>query len=194
MAEDLDDVERLINYHLVNERLTPELLLDAAGGELMTRSGLPISVENVDGDIVLNETTRISLSALEAGNGNVIIIDEVLQPPSINTVVDLGDIQFEVISSVLTEESREELQKAVQYFNANPSASALIEGHTDTDGEADSNLRLSDRRARSVRNFLIEQGIDGSRLIARGFGEAEPILVDGVEDKDASRRIEIVLQ
>ena len=143
---------------------------------------------------MLNGTTRIALSEFEAGNGNVLVVDSVLQQPTINTVLNLGNIQFEVISSVITDAGKAELQKAVTYFNENPDANALIEGHTDTDGDAEANLLLSDRRARAVREFLIQQGIDGSRLVARGFGEAEPILVDGVEDKNASRRIEFTLQ
>ena len=194
LAQDVTAAEQLIDYHFVDQRLTKELLLEAAGGELMTRAGLPIFVDTEDGDIVLNGTTRIALTEFEAGNGNVLVVDTVLQQPTINTVLNLGNIQFEVISSVITDAGKAELQKAVDYFNENPEANALIEGHTDTDGDADANLRLSDRRARAVREFLIEQGIDGSRLVARGFGESEPILVNGVEDKNASRRIEFTLQ
>ena len=194
LAQDVTAAEQLIDYHFVDQRLTQELLLEASGGELMTRAGLPIFVDTEGGDIVLNGTTRIALTEFEAGNGNVLVVDTVLQQPTINTVLNLGNIQFEVISSVITDAGKAELQKAVDYFNENPDANALIEGHTDTDGDADANLRLSDRRARAVREFLIEQGIDGSRLVARGFGESEPILIDGVEDKNASRRIEFTLQ
>jgi len=194
LAQDVTAAEQLIDYHFVDQRLTRELLVEASGGQLMTRAGLPIFVDTEGDDVVLNGTTRIALSEFEAANGNVLVVDSVLQQPTINAVLNLGNIQFEVISSVITDAGKAELQKAVAYFNENPDANALIEGHTDTDGDAQANLLLSDRRARSVRDYLIQQGIDGSRLVARGFGEAQPILIDGIEDKNASRRIEFTLQ
>jgi len=66
--------------------------------------------------------------------------------------------------------------------------------YTDTDGPSGPNQALSERRAEAVRAFLIQQGIDGARLTAVGFGETSPILVDGVEDKAASRRIEFTIR
>ncbi len=50
-----------------------------------------------------------------------------------------------------------------------------IDGHTDSQGSDSSNQTLSDRRANSVRDYLIKKGIDGSRLKATGFGESKPI-------------------
>ena len=80
----------------------------------------------------------------------------------------------------------------MEFFNENPDLSAVIEGHTDTDGSTDGNQRLSDRRAQAVLDYLVSQGIDAGRLEAQGFGESQPIIVDGAEDKEASRRIEII--
>ena len=194
LAGDPDTAKAIIDYHFVDQRITPELLVESVGDELRTRSGAPILVTQDGDDIVLNGEARISLAGLEAANGNVIVIDTLLRPPSVNALLDLGNIEFEPIKSVLTTAGEAELQKAVTYFKENPDTTALIEGHTDTDGNADANLRLSERRAQAVRQFLVDQGIDGSRLTARGVGETNPIIVDGVEDKAASRRIEFTLQ
>ena len=71
---------------------------------------------------------------------------------------------------------------------------AVVEGHTDTDGSDEVNQELSQARAQSVVNFLVANGLEESRFTPRGFGETMPILVDGVEDKAASRRIEFVAQ
>lgn len=184
----------LINYHYIDRPLTPEFLAESVGGQIMTRSGVPIFVELVDGAYVFNGQARVELAGLEAENGSVIVIDSVLSPPTINELLDLGNIQFEVISSVITASGKEELQKAVVFFKENPNANALIAGHTDTDGDPDGNRRLSQRRADAVRQFLIDAGIDGDRLQAEGFGEDEPVLVNGVEDKNLSRRIEFILK
>ncbi len=190
-AQDPSSAEALIGYHIVDQRLTPDLLLSAAGGQIESRVGLPIDVALDGDDVVLNGQARVALDALVAGNGNVLVIDTVLQPPTINSVIDLGEVQFEVISAIITPEGEAELQKAVAFFKENPDAKAVIEGHTDTDGPAEPNQRLSERRAEAVRTFLISQGIDGARLTAEGFGETRPIIVDGTEDKAASRRIEL---
>lgn len=69
-----------------------------------------------------------------------------------------------------------------------------IEGHTDATGDDAHNLSLSERRALSVRTFLVEQyGIAGERLEAKGLGEAKP--VDGndtPEGRQNNRRVELV--
>jgi outer membrane protein OmpA-like peptidoglycan-associated protein len=194
LATDPAAAEVLVSYHFLDQRFTPALLLEAAGGQILSRVGLPIDVSLDGDDVILNGTARVALGGLEALNGNVLVIDTVLEPPTINAVIDLGTIQFEVLSSVITPAGQAELQKAVDYFAENAGVNALIEGHTDTDGPSEPNQRLSDRRANAVGEFLISQHIDGTRLTAEGFGESQPIIIDGVEDKVASRRIELKLR
>jgi len=194
LATDPAAAEALISYHFLDQRLTPELLLEAAGGQISSRVGLPIDVSLEGDDVILNGTARVSLDGLEALNGNVLVIHTVLEPPTINEVIQLGTIQFDLLSSVIAPASQLELEKAVDYFAENPDANALIEGHTDTVGPSEPNQRLSDRRANAVRVYLISQGVDGTRLTAEGFGESQPVLVDGVEDEVASRRIEFKLR
>ena len=108
-------------------------------------------------------------------------------------MLDLANVQFEVLSSRITPAGQTELQNAVAFFRDNPDVTATIEGHTDSDGRPEKNLTLSQQRADAVRTFLVSNGIDGARLEAVGFGQEQPILVNGVEDKVASRRIEFVL-
>ena len=67
-----------------------------------------------------------------------------------------------------------------------------IAGHTDSDGAADKNLALSKRRAEAVVNYLVEAGVDTSRVSAEGYGETRPIASnDTAEGKAQNRRIEI---
>ena len=192
LTADPEAASRLIDYHIIEQRLNPEDLAEA--GTLQTRSGLPIEITR-DGDtLILNGSVQIPAEALESETGNVFVIGNVLQPPSVNEALDLGNITFETLSNLLTPAGIAELDRAVEFFNENPDVNAVIEGHTDTDGSPDGNQRLSDRRARAVVDYLVSQGVDAGRLEAQGFGEAQPIIVDGVEDKVASRRIEIIPQ
>ena len=68
--------------------------------------------------------------------------------------------------------------------------SITVEGHTDSDGQATSNLQLSQDRAEAVRAALVERGVPSDSVEAVGFGSERPVVVDGVEDKTASRRVE----
>lgn len=184
----------LINYHIIPMTLTADDLLGLNGQTLTSVDGLPIEVTVDGGTVVLNGQTRLSAASIPAGNGSVFIIDEVLRPPTINDVLDLGTIQFGPISSRLTDAGATELERAVTFLVENPETEILIAGHTDTDGDADANQGLSERRAVAVRDFLVQRGIATERLVAQGFGESQPIIVNGVEDKEASRRIEFIVR
>lgn len=74
-------------------------------------------------------------------------------------------------------------------------APVQIGGHTDSDGPAETNLRLSQERAEAVRSALIARGIDAARLTAVGFGETEPLVPnDSDANKARNRRIELLVR
>ena len=184
----------LVGYHFLEERMLAEDLIAADGETLQTRTQLPLDV-TVEGDqVLLNGVSVVVTADLEADNGVVHIIDTVLSPPTLNQVLDLENIEFDVNEATITPAGQDTLALAVEFFTTNATANATIEGHTDTDGEEAANLTLSQARADAVRQFLIDNGIAAERLTAVGFGETQPIVgSDGVEDRDASRRIEFVL-
>ncbi len=68
-----------------------------------------------------------------------------------------------------------------------------VRGHTDSDGVPDSNVQLSADRAAAVANALINRGVEQTIVRSEGIGSAEPIIVEGVEDKVLSRRVEILV-
>ena len=190
IAGDPEGAAALVGYHFLDGVVTAEDVVALDGQTVQTRTGLPMQISVVDGEVFLNGTTKVTSTDFAADNGIVHIIDTILTPPTVNQVLGLENIEFEVNSAVITAAGQAELQKAVAFFSENEAVNALIEGHTDTDGSDEGNLALSQARAESVQQFLIDNGIDAGRLQAIGFGETQPILVDGVEDKAASRRIE----
>ena len=69
-----------------------------------------------------------------------------------------------------------------------------VEGHTDSQGDADMNQRLSQQRAESVRRYMIDKGVSGDRLEAKGFGESKPLESgDSYEAMAANRRVGFVV-
>ena len=70
-----------------------------------------------------------------------------------------------------------------------------ISGHTDNVGNDNSNMQLSKERSEAVKNYLIQKGVDESRIIALWFGESQPIESnDTNEGRQKNRRVEIILQ
>ena len=108
--------------------------------------------------------------------------------------VNLPNVQFYTNSDVLLPSSAKELQQLAEYLVKNDSLNATVFGHTDNVGEPESNLRLSQRRAESVRNFLSSLGISPDRLTARGMGDSQP-KADNSKDEGRlmNRRVEVVL-
>lgn len=95
----------------------------------------------------------------------------------------------------LRPEARENLQKVIELIQANPGASVLIEGHTDSQGGANLNQVLSQRRAENVREALVQKGVEASRLRAVGLGMDRPIADNATADGRArNRRVEIIVE
>ncbi len=86
---------------------------------------------------------------------------------------------FDYNSAELTSLSLPVLQELLSFLENNPRIKGVLEGHTDNIGTEARNLQLSEERAQSVYNFLIERGIDKDRLYFRGYGESEPIADNG---------------
>ncbi len=101
-------------------------------------------------------------------------------------------IQFEYNKSDIKEESYDLLNEIVQVIQDNPHIKKIrIEGHTDSDGTNQYNKRLSDARANSVMDYLVEHGVDAGRLKAKGFGEEKPIATNDTDQgKAKNRRVE----
>lgn len=96
------------------------------------------------------------------------------------------DVYFEYDSSALLSEAQSILMEKSEWLRNNPQASIVIEGHTDERGTIEYNLALGDRRAESVRSFIMELGVDISRIRTVSYGEERP--VDPSSDESAWAR------
>lgn len=103
----------------------------------------------------------------------------------------LAGVNFELSRSTLTKASLPVLDEAVKVLLQFPSIRIEISGHTDNSGGRENNMRLSQARADEVRTYLIEHGIEASRITTRGAGPDEPIDSNSTRDGRANnRRIE----
>lgn len=109
-------------------------------------------------------------------------------------VVTLGDVLFETGVSELRGGTTDSLDRLAAFLTRYDTRTVLIEGHTDSVGNEGSNLSLSQRRADSVQDYLLNQGISASRLTATGRGQSSPIASnDSATGRQQNRRVEVII-
>ncbi len=106
----------------------------------------------------------------------------------------LENVLFDTDRATLKKESYKALEELYQSLVFSPTMEIEIAGHTDSTGAPDHNLKLSQARACSVRNYLLKRGIAPSRIIAKGYGQSNPIAENSSEDgRRLNRRTEVTI-
>ncbi len=111
----------------------------------------------------------------------------------IKVTFDSG-ILFDFDSDALREEARTNLSEFAESMKEFEETNILIVGHTDAKGPEEYNQDLSDRRAESATNYLIERGMDANRITSVGQGETEPVASNETEEgRQENRRVEVAI-
>lgn len=109
-------------------------------------------------------------------------------------VVTLGDVLFASGQTTLVEGGRSSLAEVVDLLQTEPDKKIRVEGHTDSLGDAETNLQLSEQRAQAVLEALVSMGVSSERISALGMGEDFPIASNEDEDGRArNRRVDVIL-
>jgi OmpA-OmpF porin, OOP family len=102
--------------------------------------------------------------------------------------VTLEGVTFAFNSADLTDSSRPVLDDTASGLKQHPGLKVEVQGYTDSVGSSRYNLRLSQRRADAVRDYLVEQGVDAEQLTARGYGKADPVATNSTAEGRAQNR------
>lgn len=109
-------------------------------------------------------------------------------------VLTLGDVLFETGKADLKAGDVADLDQLATFLGKYSDRSVVIEGHTDSVGSEDYNSSLSERRAGSVRGYLLKRGVDASRITTQGMGESTPVATnDSAGGRQQNRRVEIIV-
>lgn len=112
-------------------------------------------------------------------------------------MITVENIYFDYAKWSIKQESFIALNKILTVLDENPNMKIEINAHTDNRGDDSYNLKLSEKRATSAMKYLIEKGIDNSRLISNGYGETKPLVdckTDCTEaEYQSNRRIEFII-
>lgn len=204
------DFDRLLDGEEVNSHKTDPLKKDtdqdgcSDGDEVLDMNTNPLVVDT-DGDelsdcdernvyrtnpLIKDTDGDGAEDGKEVRDGTDPLTADVLQIQESGELV-LEGINFETNSAVITEDSDPILVKALNTLRTNPNLRVEIQGHTDDVGSSAANLRLSERRANAVRDYMVQNGIDANRMTARGYGEENPLVPnDSAENRAKNRRIQ----
>ena len=112
--------------------------------------------------------------------------------PKVERTIILDDVLFDFDKSTIKPEAAQILDRLVVFMNENKDKKVALSGHTDNIGTDAYNLKLSDRRWMSVRDYVAKKGVEGGRVSGQGFGESKPIADNKTaQGRAKNRRVEI---
>ncbi|NRR90490.1 OmpA family protein [Winogradskyella undariae] len=193
---------------LVKDQITNTILsgvevtiLDAQNNTIATQTTTAIgtasfnlSCENEYSITVSKDGYETASFKVAASEGEDVTVHADLKPINemiTETEVKLNNIYFEFNESNITNQGALELDKFVEIMKDYPEMKIMVRSHTDSKGQADYNLKLSERRAQSTMQYVISKGISKDRLSAKGMGATSPKIdceSNCTEDEDAQNR------
>lgn len=115
-----------------------------------------------------------------------------IEPEPLPEVFTLKNLIFARGSAVISSTSYEGLDELAKLVNQYPTMVIQLEGHTDFDGNADANMKLSEARVESVKAYLIDKGVNKNKVFTKAFGGTQPLSVERTDEaKERNRRVEV---
>ena len=109
-------------------------------------------------------------------------------------IVNMSDVLFDTAKYTLKPGAREKLAKISGIILAHPGLTITVEGHTDSVGGDDYNMKLSENRANAVRTYLVSQGLNSGIVTSQGFGKTRPVADNSTAaGRQQNRRVEMVV-
>jgi outer membrane protein OmpA-like peptidoglycan-associated protein len=137
---------------------------------------------------------NLNLDSLVKAGHRIIHKDLYLAPIEIGQTVRLNNVFFDFDKFNLRDESFVELDRVVKMMSENPALEIEISAHTDSRGSDDYNLKLSDNRAKSVRDYILSKGIAANRVVSKGYGETKPVASNETDEgRQFNRRVEFTI-
>ncbi|MBI3783557.1 MAG: OmpA family protein [Deltaproteobacteria bacterium] len=116
-------------------------------------------------------------------------------PPPAKKKIILRGVNFDFNKSDIRKDAAQILDEAASVLKEEGAVGVMVVGHTDSKGADAYNQKLSERRAKSVREYLVKKGISASRLTTKGLGETQPVATnDSDEGRAQNRRVELLVE
>jgi outer membrane protein OmpA-like peptidoglycan-associated protein len=156
---------------------------------------------NDEASRLLAEARRLAAEAERCGPAPQAYVQPVVEPqpapaPLPERITMTLNVEFDFDKSDVKPKYHDVIGKLAEFMKQYPNTTTVIEGHTDNRGKYEYNIRLSERRAESVRSYLVEKfDIDPSRLTIKGYGYTKPVATnDTDEGRQRNRRIDAMIE
>ena len=156
--------------------------------------------QNDEASRLLAEARRLAKEAEGCGPAPQRVVEPAPQPPPPERIPEkicmTLNVEFDFDKSDVKAKYHDVIGKVAEFMKQYPTTTTVIEGHTDNRGKYEYNIKLSERRADSVRNYLVEKfGIESSRLSTKGYGYTKPVASnETAAGRQKNRRIDAVLE
>lgn len=157
------------------------------------------SYELIGEQVGFKEPVSLTFNTRDIQESTVINKDIFLQPVEVQEVVVMRNIYFDFDKADIRPDAALELDKVLSFLNSAPTVKIELSAHTDSRGTAEYNTKLSQRRAESSIEYLVSNGIERSRLVAKGYGFSRMVNDCGKgnncseEEHAQNRRVEFVI-
>jgi outer membrane protein OmpA-like peptidoglycan-associated protein len=145
---------------------------------------------------LFKKTDSVKLSEQSLSELKVMML--VLDPRDDEKVVVFGDTHFDYNKATLSESAKTMLDKDVQGLKENPLMKVRMAGYTSADGTEEDNQKLSERRANSVRDYLVDKGIAPDRITVIGYGRTKPAMYEvapnDINSKEAQANMRVLFE
>lgn len=146
--------------------------------------------------MLFKKNPHVELSEQKLSEPKVMMF--VLDPKVDEKVVVFGDTHFAYDKSTLSQEAKTLLDKNVQDLKENPKINVRMAGYTSAEGTEDINQKLSEQRANTVRDYLIEKGIAPERITVIGYGRTKPAVYEvtpgDINSKEAKANMRVLFE
>ncbi|MCX6258109.1 MAG: OmpA family protein [Bacteroidia bacterium] len=178
---------------------TSEKITEGMVDKISGRYAIAVEVEPKEEFIMTvrkNDYTFSSefIKPTEEDESKTVEVNMRINPIEVGVSFEVSNVLFATNSAEFDNASRIILGNLLNFLTGNPHIKLAIYGHTDNVGSEQSNLILSEKRAKAVLNFLLEHGITANRLVSKGFGFSKPVASNDTEEGRAqNRRTEFVI-
>jgi outer membrane protein OmpA-like peptidoglycan-associated protein len=173
-------------------------------GEDVSLDEIQVLIRNADGDYMMTikkderadfdynflPNDKYGLALVEYSDEGTLVVLSVEEEEVVKQAFD--HLEYNHGSAIIRNHSNKALDELAELLKTHGDWNLVLDGHTDDAGSEISNLALSQRRAEAVKRKLVEDGIDGSRIIVKYHGESKPIADNGTEEgRQQNRRVEM---
>jgi OmpA-OmpF porin, OOP family len=187
-GEDIDDIRFQATVALRNGEIASEKILTAQAKDDLERGAAEQQQVLLDA-----RNSEAKLAQQKALQMEQEMKDLRAKQTDRGMVLTLGDVLFDTGKATLKPGAYGTLDRLAKVLNESKDRRVIIEGHTDSVGSDDNNMRLSEQRAMSVQSALMQRGVSGSQISTAGKGESVPVASnDDAGGRQQNRRVELI--